>query len=108
MQTMTPPRTEATHSAQAAELCRLVEAEACWENLRRTPSRDQTVKALTSELVKRQKAYENFHGKLAAYNRANRPAHVPELLLNNPVRLGLWCRRMRDLCRAVEHEPKCP
>ena len=31
---------------------------------------------------------------------------VPELLLNNPSRLGAWCRRMRDLYRQVEHDPK--
>src|SRR5260370_13844817 len=41
------------------------------------------------------------------WTQASAPGHAPELLLNNPSRLGTWCRRMRDLCLLVEHDPQC-
>jgi hypothetical protein len=104
----TAPGAETLHPAQAVQLCQLVEVEARWENLRRTPSPDPTVRATTADLQRRQKAYELFHAKLTAYNKAYRPGHVAELLLNNPSRLGLWCRRMRDLCRTAGCDPQCP
>ena len=45
-----------------------------------------------------------------AYSHRYTPTHVTELLLNTPLRLSLWCRRMRDLYRQVEHIPQghCP
>jgi hypothetical protein len=48
--------------------------------------------------------------KLAAYNKRYRPSHIPELLLNTPIRLGTWCKAMRDLYARVESEPQmhCP
>jgi hypothetical protein len=91
-------------AAQAAELALLVDLEARWENLRKTPAPD--VSAATLDLADRQKSYEAFRAKLVAYNDRHTPAHVPELLLNTPSRLGAWCRRMRDLYRQVEHDPR--
>src|SRR5262249_31551082 len=93
--------------AQALELFHLVDQEACWENLRRTPAPDPTVAATTADLLSRQRAYEVFRAKLVAYNQRYRPEHVPELLLNTPVRLGTWCRTMRDLCLLVVQDPRC-
>jgi hypothetical protein len=90
---------------QAAELSLLVDLEACWENLRKLNlgHSHQALKA-------RQKAYDAFRSKLVAYNRRYMPTHVTELLLNTPLRLALWCRKMRDLYRQVEHIPQghCP
>jgi len=96
--------------AQAAELSLLVDLEARWENLRRPPSRVREAGYGTRELQDRQKAYEDFRRKLAAYNRRYTPAHVPELLLNTASRLGAWCRGMRDLYLRVGHDPRghCP
>jgi len=91
--------------AQAAELARLVELEARWENLRTSPARTPQVVSTPQDLPRRQKAYEAFRAKLAAYNKRYRPAHIPELLLNTPVRLGKWCRAMRDLYLQVEQVP---
>ena len=90
--------------AQVADLSLLVDLEARWENLRQTSPGD------LQDLHGRQKAYDAFHTKLVAYNKQYRPAHVPELLLNTPSRLSLWCRAMRDLYLQVEHDPKghCP
>lgn len=91
-------------AAQAAELALLVDLEARWENLRKTPASGAA--AVTLDLVNRQKCYETFHAKLVAYNNRHTPAHVAELLLNTPSRLGAWCRRMRDLYLQVEHDPQ--
>ncbi len=93
---------------QAAELAVLVELEACWENLRTSPPRPD-VEPTVGDLQARQKAYEAFRAKLARYNKRYAPAHVPELLLNTPARLGLWCRAMRRLLLQVERDPQyCP
>ena len=94
--------------AQATELSLLVDLEARWENLRKTPSPDPEVVAATQDLKAKQKAYEAFRAKLVAYNKQYSPAHVPELLLNTPARLGIWCRKMRDLYLQVEHAPQIP
>ncbi len=98
----TPAGTPA--AAQAVELALLVDLEARWENLRKTPPGD------LHDLHGRQKAYDVFHGKLVAYNKKYRPAHVPEVLLNTPARLGTWCRAMANLFRQVEHDARghCP
>jgi hypothetical protein len=94
---------------QAAELAVLVELEACWENLRTSPPRPD-VEPTVGDLHAKQKAYEAFRAKLARYNKRYAPAHVPELLLNTPARLGLWCRDMRHLLLQVERDPEgyCP
>src|SRR5256886_2310877 len=96
--------------AQAAALALLVDLEARWENLRTASSKLAAVQLTTQDLQGKQKAYEAFRTKLAAYNQRFAPAHVPELLLNTPTRLGLWCRAMRDLYLRVEHAPQghCP
>jgi len=96
--------------AQAIELAQLVELEARWENMRKTPSRVPEGGSATQALVSVQKAYDAFRSKLAAYNKRYTPGHIPELLLNTPIRLGLWCRTMRDLYLKVEHNPQihCP
>ncbi len=96
--------------AQATELSLLVDLEARWENLRKTASLDPKVGSTTQDLQGKQRAYEAFRAKLVAYNKRYRPAHVPELLLNTPSRLGIWCRTMRDLYLQVEHDPQghCP
>ncbi len=91
--------------AQAAALSLLVDLEARWQNLRKVKLGESL-----QDLQARQKAYDGFHAKLVAYNRRYTPTHVPELLLNTPLRLALWCRKMRDLYRQLEHIPRrhCP
>jgi hypothetical protein len=92
-------------------LALLVDLEACWENLRTAPLGSSDAPRPTQQgLHGKQKAYDAFRAKLAGYNRRYRPAHVPELLLNTPARLGKWCRAMRALYLWVEHDPRgrCP
>jgi hypothetical protein len=95
---------------QATELSMLVDLEARWENLRNSPARNLEVEAGTHDLHGRQKAYDDFRARLVAYNNRYKPAHVPELLLNTPSRLGKWCRTMRDLFLQVENDghARCP
>jgi hypothetical protein len=92
--------------AQAMELSLLVDLEACWENLRKPTSRHADVQITMKALAAKQKSYEAFRVSLAAYNKQYTPAHVPELLLNTPSRLGTWCRTMRDLYMQMEHDPR--
>jgi hypothetical protein len=92
--------------AQAAELSVLVDLEAGWENLRKPTPRNADGAAGLKDLSARQRAYDAFRTKLLAYNKRYTPAHVPELLLNTPTRLGSWCRAMRDLYLQVEHDPQ--
>ncbi len=96
--------------AQASELALLVDLEARWENLRKIPSQAAEAGATMQDLHVKQKAYDAFRARLVAYNKQYTPAHVPELLLNTPFRLGIWCRTMRDLYLLVEQDSQghCP
>ncbi len=73
----------------------LVELEARWENLR--AGRLSAGPSTLQELQANQRTYEVFHAKLVAYNKRYAPVHIPELLLNNPARLGPWCKKMAGL-----------
>jgi hypothetical protein len=102
----TAPTAGTLTPTQAAELAELVELEAHWENLRAAPSRTAAVRSTNQDLHAMQRAYDAFRAKLAAFNRQCPPGHTPELLLNTPARLGIWCRRMRDLYLRAEHDPR--
>jgi hypothetical protein len=95
--------------AQAAALLQLFDLEACWENLRDTPTSAPRSLSL-GDLQKKQNAHRLFQDQLAIYNRRYTPAHIPELLLNTPARLCKWCQRMRELCLRVElsGQGQCP
>jgi hypothetical protein len=94
--------------AQAAELSLLVDLEALWENLRKPAT--QPGGLTLKDLSAKQKAYDAFRSSLAAYNKKYAPAHVSDLLLNTPTRLGIWCRTMRNLYLQIEPDPRghCP
>lgn len=96
--------------AQAMELSQLVDLEARWENLRIYQPVAAGVSSTLKELHQKQKAYEAFFAKLGIYNKAHKPAHIAELLLNNASRLGKWCWSMRDLILQVQNDPQahCP
>jgi hypothetical protein len=100
LQKLSPP--------QARELAMLIELEACWENLRVGPPKTPELAASLKELQHKQKAYEAFRVKLVAYNKAYRPAHVPELLLNTPDRLSAWCQSMVALNLAIQDDQAYP
>ena len=97
-----------SNPTQPAELSLLVDLEARWENLRGNRVVNIGKEDTATHLQQRQKAYEAFHSKLATYNKTFKPAHVPELLLNTPQRLGGWCRGMRDLLARLEQSAKMP
>ena len=92
--------------AQTTALSLLLDLEARWENLRNTPSQSPQAGHGTQDLLARQKVYEAFHSMLVAYNNRYAPAHISELLLNTPSRLGKWCQTMRDIYLQVERDPQ--
>jgi hypothetical protein len=108
MPQISDPPARRLEPAQAFELSVLVDLEACWEN-RRKPA-PQLARSTLQDLTARQKDYDTFRVRLAAYNKRYSPAHVTDLLLNTPIRLGLWCRAMRDLYQQVESDTRsrCP
>jgi hypothetical protein len=77
------------------DLAMLVDLEARWENLRasRTTAGPATLQALQGN----QRAYELFHARLVAYNKRYAPPHIPEVLINTPLRLNQWCTKMGAL-----------
>ncbi len=90
---------------QATELAGVIDAQARWENLRGEPSRagDNSPSALQN----RQKAYEAFRSRQAAYAAQYRTAPVSETTLNTPERLGEWCRIARAVLLRAE-TAACP
>ncbi len=107
---MSEPISVADHTARSVELAVLVDLEARWENLRVYPAGAPDTSSTINELHSKQRAYDVFHTKLVAFNKRFAPAHVPELLLNTPLRLRIWCKKMRDLFVQVEHDARvqCP
>ncbi|HEX4610719.1 MAG TPA: hypothetical protein VH092_21190 [Urbifossiella sp.] len=80
---------------QAAELIRVMELQACWENLRDDPTAGG---AHGPGLRERQRRYDAFRAGLAGYTARYRAGEIPELTLNSPERVGLWCRAVRAVC----------
>ena len=96
--------------ARARELAVLVDLEARWENMRKATPSPAAGRLSLPDLQGIQNAYTAFRAKLVAYNKRYKPAHVPELLLNTPTRVGTWCRAMRDLHLQIEQDAQalCP
>ena len=90
--------------AQAAELAAVIDSQARWENMRCDPPHagDNSSAALQA----RQKAYDAFRTRLAAYTARYRTVQIPETTLNGPERVGVWCRTVRAVLRRAESEAK--
>ncbi len=95
--------------AQAAELVRVIDLQARWENTRAEPV-GADGESSPSNLHGRQRAYEAFRSRLAAYTTRYKAAEVPETSLNTPVRVGMWCRVVRAVFRRARPEAgtDCP
>ena len=91
---------EAHHPSRCAELAVLLDLEARWENLRAL--RTSAGPSSLQELQRIQRAYEDFHARLVAYNKRHAPAHIPELLINTSVRLEQWCKKVSALLTALD------
>jgi hypothetical protein len=98
---MTESSAEMLDPVQAAELLQVVDLQAHWENLKDTAGRDSAA-GTTSDLQGRQKAYEAFRSRMAAYTSRYRTAEVPELTLSAPDRFGAWCRAVRAVFLRAE------
>ncbi|VTU02843.1 unnamed protein product [Gemmataceae bacterium] len=94
---------EKLEPAAAAELARVLDLQARWENMRGTPSGAPGFS--TPDLHGRQKAYDAFRTRLAAYTAKYTAPHLPEVTLNTPERVGMWCRAARAVLRRAGAEP---
>jgi hypothetical protein len=105
MSQMNEHTAEKLETAQAIELARVLDLQARWENMRE--DRGQAGDGFTIPALQgRQKAYDAFQIRLAAYSSKYRSAQVPEPTLNTPERVGMWCRAVRGvLRRAAEGHP---
>jgi len=105
MSQMSETVAEKLEPAQAAELVRVIDLQARWENMRGSPTATGGNAGFsTPDLQGRQKAYEAFRVRLAAYTTRYRAAHVPEVTLNTPERVGMWCRAVRAVFRRAGQE----
>lgn len=85
-------------AAQAVELLRVLELQAFWENLKENaPAKDVP----TAQLKDRQKAYEAYRSRLAAYTAKFRTFPLPELTQNSPKWVAQWFRIVRAVVRAA-------
>lgn len=88
---------------QAAELVRVIDLQARWENLRGPIGSESGASVLA--LHGRQKAYEAFRTRLVAYTTRFRAEDVPDATLNTPTRVVAWCRVVRAILGRAEREP---
>lgn len=93
---------EKLEPAAAAELTRILDLQARWENLRGAPTGAPGFS--TPDLHGRQKAYDAFRTRLAAYSAKYPAPHLPEVTLNTPERVGTWCRAVRAVLRRAGAE----
>ena len=77
---------------QAAELVRVLDLQARWENHRDDPAKSA---ATFSDLQVRQKAFDAFQVAWRNYTTKYRDARIPEPTQNMPDRLVIWCRALR-------------
>lgn len=80
--------------ARAAELVRVLDLQARWENLRV----GNTIS--TAQLHGLQQAFEAYRASQAAF--AGHGDQVPELTPGGPDRLGRWCRTVRAVCQGAD------
>lgn len=88
---------------QAAELVRVIDLQARWENLRGPIGSESGASVLA--LHGRQKAYEAFRTRLVGYTTRFRAEDVPDATLNTPTRVVAWCRVVRAILGRAEREP---
>jgi hypothetical protein len=92
---------------QAMALTDLLDLEARWENVPRSAVGDD-LQSTVQGLRAKQSAYDAYHTKLLAYNRQFRPAHEGEVVLNSPLRLGAWCRKLYNLLTRLDPNAASP
>jgi hypothetical protein len=100
------PESDADRASASVQLALLVDLEARWQNLR--ACRASAGPSTLLELQGNQRAYELFHAKLVAYNKRYAPPHIPELLVNTPLRLELWCKKMGTLFAELDAKVPFP
>jgi hypothetical protein len=104
---LTEAAVERLDPAQAADLARVIDLQARWENLRVHPTRP-AAEFSVADLHNRQKAYEAFRVRMEAYSARYRAARVAEPTLNTAGRVGAWCRVVAAVFRQAGPSGECP
>jgi hypothetical protein len=89
---------------QAADLARVLDLQADWENHRH----DAAGGASGPGLRERQRRYEAYRAALAGYAARHRAVDLPELNLSTPERVAGWCRAVRVVCRRAGPDAGAP
>jgi hypothetical protein len=76
-------------SSQATELALLVDLEARWENLRKTPFQASEAGDTMQDLHRKQKAYDVFRSQLVAYNKLYTPAQRTRVVAEYSASVGI-------------------
>jgi hypothetical protein len=87
---------EALTPAKAADLARVLELQAEWENL--AAERQDS----TARLQGVQRAFELYRSRLLAYTGRENGQAIPELTVNKATRLRAWCRTIRAVLLRAE------
>jgi hypothetical protein len=93
---MTESAVEGLTQARAAELARVLELQAEWENLAAEPQDS------TTRLQGVQRAFDVYRSRLLAYTGRENGQAIPELILNKSTRLRVWCRTVRAILLRAE------
>jgi hypothetical protein len=93
---LTPHTAAELSPEQAADLARVLDLQAGWENHRHDAVAGD---AHGPGLRERQRRYEAYRAALAGYAARHRPIDLPELNLSTPERVAGWCRAVRAVCR---------
>lgn len=90
---------------QAADLARVLDLQAGWENHRHDAGAGN---AHGPGLRERQRRYEAYRSALAGYAARHRAVDLPELNLSTPERVAGWCRVVRAVCRQARPDAEAP
>lgn len=90
---------------QAADLVRVLDLQAGWENHRHDAAAGD---AHGPGLRERQRRYEAYRAALTGYAARHRPIDLPELNLSTPERVAGWCRAVRAVCRRAAPHADAP
>jgi hypothetical protein len=87
----------------------MIDLQARWENMRVGPALADAGYT-TPDLHDRQRTYEAFRSRPAAYTARFTASEVPETTLNGPDRVAVWCRAGRAVFRRAGDEvgTECP
>jgi hypothetical protein len=92
---------ESLAPAQAADLLRVLDLHAEWENTRGEPAKGRPGPSV-SDLRAVQNTFEAYRAALAGYSARYKSEAVPEIAGSIAERVATWCRAVRAVVRRAE------